>query len=160
EDRNLPSVLGWQVFRHIPPAPNVTPVPPADHHDALYAEFRVAPTAANDDGMRVYPMDRVGYSFCAPDQADIELTPVVDDLTVDDLTPNDDAGDRLLKSGPCESVVSGAVCPIANASVRFALKTSPQPTGLPYDAPVFAIRRSPIEGEFYRGWGTVAVTTE
>jgi hypothetical protein len=154
DDVNPSSLLGWQVFRHIPPDPNVTPVPPADAHDALYAEFKVTPTGPNDDGMRVYPMDRVGYSFCAPDQADIEVTTIVDDVA-----PNDDAGDRLLASGPCGNGL-GAVCPIANASVRFALKTSPQPTGLPYDAPVFAIRRSPVDVEFYRGWGTLAVTTE
>jgi Salmonella virulence plasmid 65kDa B protein len=157
-DLNPESLLGWQVFRHIPPDPNVTPVPSADDHDALYAEFKVASTGPNDDGMRVYPMDRVGYSFCAPDQADIEVTTVVDDVA-----PNDKAGDRLLASGQCETVrpdLPDPVCPVASVSVRFALKTATQPTVFQYDAPIFAIRRSPIDGEFYRGWGTLAITTE
>jgi RHS repeat-associated protein len=160
DDLGPASVFARQVIRHVPRAAGPNPDPP-DERTVVYAEFTEGPPGSDpdDDGVRVYPIDRIGYSFCAPDEAEIEIATVLDNLPD---VPRDDrgAGDRMLRSGACGSG-PGAVCPIARSSVRFA-RSSPflQVEGASYDVATFALRRSPIEPESYRGWASAAITTE
>ena len=145
---NDPKYLNAQIARHTAPV-----ALPGDARNAFYVEFKEGdPKNINDDGFRIYPLDRVGYSFCAPDQAEVEIATLIDNVA-----PNDDRGDQLIASGLCGSD-SRAVCPIIGVSAHFG-------ANVPADArdvavPVFAPRRSPIDVESYRGWGSVGITTE
>jgi RHS repeat-associated protein len=147
---NGPYFLNAQVARHLP---NGAAPAPGDARNAFYVEFKESdPKNINDDGFRIYPLDRVGYIFCAPDQAEVEIAALIDNVA-----PNDDRGDQLLASGACGTDSRG-VCPIVGVTAHFGAR-------LPADArdiavPIFAPRRSPIDVESYRGWGSFGITSE
>ncbi|MDA9535869.1 hypothetical protein ACM41_06205 [Bradyrhizobium sp. CCBAU 21362] len=155
------SIFGRQVLRHVPRIPGPNP-DPADARTLAYAEFRTgAPAGPDDDGVRVYPIDRVGYSFCAPDEAEIEIASVLDNLSGNRVNEERDVGDRVMRSGGC-GPAPAAVCPIVGSSIRVARALPPpqQVEGYSRDVPIFAQRRSAIDAESYRGWTSLSITTE
>jgi RHS repeat-associated protein len=153
------SVFGRQVLRHLPRTPGPNP-DPADARTLVYAEFKTgAPNGPADDGVRVYPIDRVGYSFCAPDEAEIEIASVLDNLSGNPLDERN-VGDRVMRSGDC-GPAPAPVCPIVGSSIRVARTLLLQPAeGYSHDIPIFAQRRSAIDAESYRGWTSLSITTE
>jgi RHS repeat-associated protein len=152
DDRNPAKFVNSQIARNLPASTTTNPPTPPDALTALYAEIREGdPVNNDDDGVRIYPIDRVGYSFCAPDAADVEIAAVTDNGGAPD-----DRFDGLMSSGAC----GPNACPISGVSVRLARRALPNTVGISSDVPIFVLRRLPIDPESYRGWGMLAVTSE
>lgn len=158
DDISVPLTISTEVFRYIPPQ-EARPDPDLTH-EALYSEL--AHTASD---VHVYPIDRIGYSFCAPDESEIDVASSIENLvTINDrggeLT--DLRGDKILSSGFCGPAESRgrSACPLVMSSVRLARDAGAGPVGSSFDLPLFGYRRLPIDPESYRGWSSVGVTTE
>lgn len=148
DDRELARYRSLQVARRLAPQLGPAPAPADDPRNAFYVEFRTgAAVDGDDDGVRIYPADRVGYSVCAPEGAEIEVV-----TTVDDVEPGRTAADGLLAAGTC----SAELCPIAGASIRLAGPGG----GESRDLAIYLPGRLPIDPESYRGWALMGVTTE
>jgi RHS repeat-associated protein len=151
DDINAKRSISTQLARRVPPPAGPGPVPPPDARTSFYVEIKEGnQTGPDDDGIRVYPSDRVGYSFCAPNEAEVDVASVVEPTG-----GPDQIADQLLASGPCASV-----CPIVGNFLQVARRSGATVTAITAEIPFFVPRKLPIEWESYRGWGYLAVTTE
>jgi RHS repeat-associated protein len=157
DDQNAATYLTAQYVRRLPVIPATSPNP----HNAFYADIKEGPPVNDqDNGIHVYPADRVGYSFCAPDQAEIEIENTIDKTSASPAnssptSPFSTDADGFISTGSC-----GSICPLASATVHFAQKADLNISPLPLQTPLHLLQRLPIEAESYRGWGFLAVTTE
>ncbi len=146
DDQNPSQYVNSQYVRHLP-ANGPTPVP--DPRDAFYVNIKEGSPINNpqDNGVHVYPADRVGYSFCAPDQAEIEIVEVIDKApgspNPQSASPLDTDADKLISTGVC-----GSICPLASETVRLAQRTTTTTVGQSVSIPIHVLQRLPIEAEF------------
>ena len=158
DDQNPATYLTSQYVRRLPVIlGGASPNP----HNAFYADFRQGPPVNNNDnGIHVYPADRLGYSFCAPDQAEIEIESTIDKTSTSPaaLSPTSPFAtdtDGFVATGGC-----GSICPLASATVHFAQKAGLNVIPISAPTPLYILQRLPIEAESDRGWGFLAVTSE